>query len=68
MHFANHNYPGKVYLSKGAITACSTRIKIEIKGRASHCMTPNNGIDANYIGCLIVTQLYSLLGMNLAPF
>ena len=31
-------------------------------------MTPNNGIDANYIGCLIVTQLYSLLNMNIAPF
>jgi metal-dependent amidase/aminoacylase/carboxypeptidase family protein len=68
MHFGNHNYPGKIYLSKGPVTALSRRIRIKIKGKNCHCMTPYNGIDANYIGCLIVPQLYSLISMNLPPF
>lgn len=32
-----------------------------------HCMSPNFGIDANFIGCTLVTQLYSLIGLKIAP-
>jgi metal-dependent amidase/aminoacylase/carboxypeptidase family protein len=30
-------------------------------------MSPNAGIDANFIGCTLVTQLYSLIGMKIPP-
>lgn len=30
-------------------------------------MVPNAGIDANYIGCVLVTQIYSLIGMKVPP-
>ena len=30
-------------------------------------MVPNAGIDANYIGCVLVTQIYSVIGMKVPP-
>lgn len=30
-------------------------------------MIPENGIDANFIGCNLVTQLYTLKQMKLSP-
>jgi metal-dependent amidase/aminoacylase/carboxypeptidase family protein len=30
-------------------------------------MMPYAGIDANFIGCTLVTQLYSLIGMKVPP-
>ena len=30
-------------------------------------MAPNAGIDANYIGCILVGQLYSLISLKVSP-
>lgn len=67
IHFMNSAPPGEIYLSKGPVTAISVRVHIVIEGVSVHCMSPNFGIDANFIGCTLVTQLYSLIGLNIAP-
>lgn len=54
---------GQLKIPKGPVTALSNRFTISIKGKSAHCMAPHVGIDANYIGCSLVTQLYSLLQM-----
>lgn len=38
----------------GYVTANSNRFTIEVIGKGVHCLMPEAGIDANYIGCQIV--------------
>jgi metal-dependent amidase/aminoacylase/carboxypeptidase family protein len=67
LHFMNAAYPGVIALAKGAVTAMTSSLTIIIEGKSSHCMCPNAGVDANFIGCTLVTQLYSLIGMKIPP-
>ena len=67
IHFYNGMYPGTVALGKGPVTAHSSRFFIEIEGKSTHCMAPQGGIDANFIGCQLVGQLYSLIGLKVPP-
>lgn len=67
LHFMNSAPPGVIYLASGPVTAISIRVNIVIEGVSVHCMSPNFGIDANFIGCTLVTQLYSLIGLKIAP-
>lgn len=60
-------YPGMIALGKGPVTALSSRFTIEIEGKSTHCMAPQGGIDANFIGCQLVGQLYSLIGLKVPP-
>lgn len=56
-----------IALGKGPVTAHSSRFFIEIEGKSTHCMAPQGGIDANFIGCQLVGQLYSLIGLKVPP-
>ena len=67
LHLNNIIYPGTIKLDSGPVTAISNRFVINIKGKSSHCMIPNAGIDANFIGCSLVGQLYGLTGMMVPP-
>jgi metal-dependent amidase/aminoacylase/carboxypeptidase family protein len=67
IHFYNGMYPGTIALGKGTITAHSSRLLIDIEGKSTHCMGPHVGIDANYIGCVLVGQLYSLISLKVPP-
>lgn len=67
IHFTNAGYPGAIGLGKGPVTALSSRLTIKIEGTSSHCMIPNTGVDANFIGCSLVGQLYALIGMKVPP-
>ncbi|XP_031472909.1 uncharacterized protein LOC116245569 [Nymphaea colorata] len=67
IHFMNAAYPGTIALGKGAVTALTSSLAISIEGKSAHCMMPNVGVDANFIGCTLVTQLYSLIGMKVPP-
>lgn len=58
---------GQIQIPIGPVTALSNRFSISIKGKSAHCMAPQVGIDANYIGCSLVTYLYSLLPMTVPP-
>jgi len=49
------------------VTALSNRFTITIQGRSAHCLAPQAGIDANYIGCTLVSQLYALSAQTIAP-
>ena len=49
------------------MTALSNRFTITIQGRSAHCLAPQAGIDANYIGCTLVSQLYALSAQTIAP-
>lgn len=40
---------------------------IKIAGKSAHLMLPYVGVDANFIGCTLVTQMYSLIGMKVPP-
>ena len=67
IHFRNDALPGKIFLSKGPVTALSAKLHIKIAGKSAHLMLPYAGVDANFIGCTLVTQMYSLIGMKVPP-
>ena len=67
LHFHNGMYPGSVKIDSGSVTALSNKFSITIQGRAAHCLAPNEGVDANYIGCSLVSQLYALNGQTVPP-
>ena len=56
-----------VQLIPGEVTALTCKFEAEIKGVASHSMIPHAAIDANFIGCSIVSQLYTLVSRNINP-
>lgn len=64
IHSDNTLKVGLIKLGKGPVSALSNRFTITIRGKSAHCMAPHVGIDANYIGCSLVGQLYSLLPMT----
>jgi metal-dependent amidase/aminoacylase/carboxypeptidase family protein len=67
LHFHNALFPGWVKCDPGPVTALSNRFSITLKGKATHCLAPHAGIDANYLGCTLVSQLYALVGMTVSP-
>ena len=67
LHFHNAIYPGWVKIDPGPVTTLSNRFTIQIEGRSAHCMTPQAGIDANFIGCALVSSLYTLTGTAVPP-
>lgn len=67
LHFNNAIYPGSLKIDSGPVTALSNRFTIKIEGRSAHCLEPESGIDANFIGCSLVSQLYGLTGMMVSP-
>ena len=67
LHFHNAIRPGWIKLDPGPVTSLSNRFCIEIEGKAAHCLAPQAGIDANYIGCSLVSSLYSLIGTTIDP-
>ncbi len=54
-------------MGKGPVTAITARLSIKFEGKSAHLMMPHAAIDANFIGCTLVTQLYSLIGMKIPP-
>lgn len=64
LHLANNAFVGSISIDTGAITALSCRFKVQINGVSAHTMIPYVGVDANFIGCLVVTQMYNLVSMN----
>lgn len=67
LHFNNAALPGCLKLDPGPVTALSSRFTISIQGRAAHCLAPHAGIDANFLGCSLVGQLYAMAGMTVPP-
>lgn len=67
LHFNNSLPCGWVTVDPGPVTALSNRFTITIEGKSSHCLAPNAGVDANFIGCSLVSQIYSLAGMSIPP-
>jgi amidohydrolase len=67
LHFHNAIRPGQVKIDSGPVTALSNRFAIAIKGRPAHCLAPHGGVDANYLGCTLVSQLYALSAQTIAP-
>lgn len=67
IHGGNHYESGFILASPGVVSANSDRFEILIKGKSCHVMVPNHGIDANYIGCNLVTQLYTLKQLKINP-
>lgn len=67
IHFSNGALPGKIFLGKGPITSLSSKLTIKIEGYSAHPMMPYAGVDANFIGCTLVTQIYSLISMKVPP-
>jgi len=67
IHFHNAIKPGQIKIEAGPVTALSNRFTITIQGRSAHCLAPQAGIDANYIGCTLVSQLYALSAQTIAP-
>ena len=62
--FGFHMWP---YIDKGVISSISgpmmsksSEINIDIEGRRSHCTAAEEGIDALYIGCQYLMQLYTI--------
>ena len=64
IHADNSMKAGQIKLAKGPVSALSNRFSIKIKGKSAHCMLPHVGVDANYIGCTLVSQLYSISSMT----
>jgi len=67
LHLGNHVNVGKLLIGKGGVTSTTSRFTIQIEGKSAHSFCPNAGIDANYIGCQLVTQLYALTHMKIPP-
>lgn len=67
LHLANHRTVGEVTIGVGNIMPISGRFKVTIKGKGSHVMCPQSAVDANLIGCSIVSQLYTLRTLKLSP-
>lgn len=66
-HLSNYKKVGCLALSKGPISALTSIFTIDITGISAHSMSPHAGIDANFIGCHLVTQLYSLTHLKIPP-
>jgi len=64
LHTNNSLSVGKIKITNGPVTALSNRVTISIKGKSVHPMIPHSGVDANYIGCTLVSQLYSLISLS----
>ncbi|KRX05549.1 Peptidase M20, dimerization domain [Pseudocohnilembus persalinus] len=67
IHLTNGNYPPFIGIAKGPATASSDRITIDIIGKGSHAMLPDQGIDAMMIGCQLVQSLYTITSRNIDP-
>lgn len=62
--FGIHMWPfieaGKICSKAGPMMPRSSEITIEVFGRTSHATAPENGIDALFIGCKYIEQVYAL--------
>jgi metal-dependent amidase/aminoacylase/carboxypeptidase family protein len=67
IHSANNNPAGYVSIGMGNISANSSRFEIKIKGKGCHVMLAEHAVDANLIGCNLVTQIYNLKSLKLSP-
>lgn len=60
--FSTHMWPfapaGSISSRPGRMMPRSSQINIGITGRTSHATAPENGIDALYIGCRYVQEIY----------
>ena len=60
IHAAGHLLKGRLGISKTYATANSTRFQVSIRAKSCHVMTPEAGIDANRIGCQLISHLYTI--------
>lgn len=67
LHFNNSLPSGWATVDSGPVTALSNRFTLTIGGKSAHCLAPHAGIDANFIGCSLVAQIYSFTGMSIPP-
>lgn len=60
--FAFHLWPfleaGKLTSKPGAMMPRSSEITVEITGKSAHATSPESGIDALYIGCHYIEEIY----------
>ena len=69
--FGSHLWPfieaGKIASKPGPMMPRSSEITIEVSGRTSHATAPENGIDALFIGCEYIQQLYKAHREQMKP-
>lgn len=69
--YGSHLWPfldaGKIASKPGPMMPRSSEITIEIAGRSSHATAPENGIDALFIGCEYIRQIYDTHKKQMKP-
>ena len=67
LHVGNFMETGTVTIPLKYVTANTNSVTIEVFGTSAHSLAPHAGIDANYIGCQIMQDIYSIKTRIIAP-
>ncbi|MBP2097730.1 M20 metallopeptidase family protein [Enterococcus rivorum] len=68
LHIAPNVPVGVIGIRKGALTAASDVVTLNIHGKGSHGSTPDLSIDPILVGVEIISNLNNIVSRNISPF